>query len=127
LYNFQRPHQALEGLVPADRFFGAESEVRRALEARVQANALEIAREGPKPAPFYLAGQMHGKGFSVHAEGESLILTREEGGREEIALGAPEARSEPAPVIPLPVAPDGSPPAGDPETTDAEPSEEDPT
>ena len=26
-YNFQRPHQGIDGLVPADRFFGAASEV----------------------------------------------------------------------------------------------------
>ena len=38
-YNFQRPHQGIDGLVPADRYFGAAQEVRRALEARVQANA----------------------------------------------------------------------------------------
>ncbi len=127
-YNFQRPHQALDGLVPADRFFGAESEIRRALEARVAANALEIARDGPKPAPFYLAGQMHGKGFSVHAEGESLILTREEGEREEISLTSPDAGEEaPAPVIPPPVAADGSPPLDREAPEEAEPSEEVPS
>src|SRR5262249_33603205 len=45
-YNFQRPHQGIDGLVPADRFFGAASEVRRTLQARVAANALELARHG---------------------------------------------------------------------------------
>ncbi len=126
-YNFQRPHQALDGLVPADRFFGAESEVRRALEARVAANALELARDGTKPAPFYLAGQMHGKGFSVHAEGESLILTREEGNREEIALVPPDAAGVPSEAIPPPVAADGSPPPLDFSTGEDAAVEEDPS
>ena len=34
-YNFHRPHQGLDGLVPADRYFGSASEVRRTLEARI--------------------------------------------------------------------------------------------
>ena len=42
-YNFQRPHQGIDSLVPADRFFGAASDVRRTLQARVAANALELA------------------------------------------------------------------------------------
>ena len=32
-YNFQRPHQGIDGLVPADRFFGAAPEVLRTLKA----------------------------------------------------------------------------------------------
>src|SRR5947199_4605650 len=44
-YNFQRPHQGIDGLVPADRFFGAAAEVRQALQARVAANAVELARQ----------------------------------------------------------------------------------
>jgi len=45
-YNFQRAHQGIDGLAPADRFFGAASEVKRTLQARVAANALELARSG---------------------------------------------------------------------------------
>src|SRR5262249_42711070 len=88
-YNFQRCHQGIDGLVPADRFFGAASEVRRTLEARVAANALELARSGPAKAPFYLTGQVGGKPFSVHAEGERVILTGAEGTRREIDLVPP--------------------------------------
>jgi UDP-N-acetylmuramoylalanine--D-glutamate ligase len=36
----------LDGLVPADRFFGTAPDVRRALEAQVAGNALELARSG---------------------------------------------------------------------------------
>ena len=102
-YNFQRPHQGIDGLVPADRFFGAAQEVRRALEARVQGNALELARQGLPRPPFYVAGQVGGRGFSLHAEGERVILTDTAGERQEVALGRPA--SEPPVTWPEPVGP----------------------
>jgi hypothetical protein len=101
-YNFQRPHRGLDGLIPADRFFGAAPEVLKTLRARVAANALELARHGiPKP-PFYLTGQVGGQPFSVHAEGERVILTESAGQRREIDLTppAPPAADFPAPLCP---------------------------
>jgi transposase InsO family protein len=85
-YNFQRPHQGLDGLVPSDRFFGAAPEVLRTLKERVAANALELARHGTPKKPFYMAGNAGGKAFSVHTEGERVILRREGGEREDIDL-----------------------------------------
>jgi transposase InsO family protein len=104
-HNFQRPHQGIDGLVPADRFFGAATEVRQTLQARVAANALELARNGLPKAPFYLTGQVGGQPFSVHAEGERVILTRPEGARQEIDLVPPPSAAEPA--LPTPVCPAG--------------------
>jgi transposase InsO family protein len=109
-YNFQRPHQGIDGLVPADRFFGAATEVRQTLQAQVAANALELARHGVPKTPFYLTGQVGGQPFSVHAEGERMILTRAEGARQEIDLVAPAARPEPgasSTELPVPVCPVG--------------------
>ena len=104
-YNFQRPHQGIGGLVPADRFFGAASEVKRTLQARVAANALQLARHGLPKAPFYLTGQVAGLPFSVHAEGERVILTKAAGPRQEIDL---TAAAEPSPAgLPEPVCPQG--------------------
>ncbi|MBN1568428.1 MAG: transposase [Acidobacteria bacterium] len=88
-YNFQRPHQGIEGLVPADRFFRAAPEVLKVLKARVAANALSLATNGIPKEPFYLTGQVAGQAFSVHAEGERVILTRQEGDRREIELVPP--------------------------------------
>jgi transposase InsO family protein len=99
-FNFQRPHQGIDGLAPADRFFGVASEVRKTLQARVAANALELARNGTPRTPFYLTGQVGGSPFSVHAEGERVILTRtttgsggvpnaQAGERQEIELTSP--------------------------------------
>src|SRR4029450_5663983 len=99
--------QGIDGLVPADRFFGAAPEVLRTLKARVQANALELARHGTPKAPFYLTGQAGGRPFSVHAEGERVILTRGDG-RQEIDLTPPPASAaSAAPALPAPVCPQG--------------------
>ena len=111
-YNFQRPHQGIEGLTPADRFFGAAEEVKRTLQARVAANALELAKNGAPKTPFYLTGQVGGKPFSVHAEGERVILTRSEGQRQEIDLVPPAPTPTPAPEVakpdlPMPLCPLG--------------------
>lgn len=104
-YNFQRAHQGIDGLVPADRFFQAAAEVRRTLQARVAANALELARHGLPKAPFYLTGQVAGQPFSVHAEGERMILTRAEGERQEIDFASPPPAAStndgPVPVCPV--------------------------
>ncbi len=114
-YNFQRPHQGIGSAVPADRFFDAAPEVARTLKERVAANALELSRHGVPKAPFYLTGNVAGKPFSVHAEGERVILTRPDG-REEISLTdprIPELRASsgepaaPAPPLPQPVSPVG--------------------
>src|SRR5438105_351941 len=87
-YNFSRPHRGLEGLVPADRFFGSAPEVLKTLKARIASNALDLAKNGlPKP-PFYLTGQVAGQPFSLHAEGERVYLTKP-GQRQEIDLVPP--------------------------------------
>jgi transposase InsO family protein len=88
-YNFHRPHQGIEGLVPADRFFGAETEVRRKIEERIAANALELARHGMPKEPFYMTGQANGRSFSLHSEGERVVMTREGEERKEVELVAP--------------------------------------
>jgi transposase InsO family protein len=87
--NFQRPHRGAGGLVPADRFFQAAPTVLQTLKERVAANALELARYGQPKSPFYVTGQVAGQAFSVHAEGERLVLRREGQEREEIELTSP--------------------------------------
>lgn len=95
--------------MPADRFFRAAPEVLRVLKDRATANALELARNGLPRKPFYLTGSAGGRLFSVHTEGERVILKRGESGREEIDLTA-DAQSQEAPVpegeeLPLPLCP----------------------
>ena len=114
-YNLQRAHQGIDGMVPADRFFSAAPEVLKTLKERVAANALELARQGVPKKPFYLTGQLDGKPFSVHREGDRVILHQADQPREEIDLVAPrhgaEVDSDPsdADALPQPICPDGSP------------------
>jgi transposase InsO family protein len=106
-YNFQRPHRGADGLVPADRFFGAASEVKKTLQARVAANALELARHGLPRKPFYLTGQVGGQPFSVHAEGERVIMTGTGGARQEVDLVPPAEKAPADAELPEPVCPAG--------------------
>jgi hypothetical protein len=77
----------------------------------VQANALELARQGLPKAPFYLTGQAGGQPFSVHAEGERVILTKADG-RTEIDLTPLAAPTDNAlSQLPEPVCPQGMPTA----------------
>jgi hypothetical protein len=114
-YNFQRTHQGLDGLVPADRYFGAGSEVLATLRNRVAANALELARHGMPKRPFYLTGHVGDKSFSVHAEGERVILKRQGEERQEVDLVNPHHARPAEPTwpqtLPEPVCPNGSPAA----------------
>jgi transposase InsO family protein len=105
-YNFQRTHQGIGDLVPADKYFEAATEVRETLAARVAANAMDLARDGIPRQAFYLAGRVGGEGISLHGEGGRVILTRTDGKREEVDLEAPGRRAEPGEsfVWPTPVA-----------------------
>jgi hypothetical protein len=82
-------HRGIDGLVPADRYFGAACEVARTLRERVAANALELARHGETRPPFYVTGQVDGQSFSVHAEGPRLILTRPGQVRQPVEMAGP--------------------------------------
>jgi len=103
-YNFQRPHQGIDGLVPADRYFGAAAAVLESLKKRVAANALELARHGVPKQPLYLTGQVGGQPVSIHAEGERVIVTGPHGARQEVDLAVPSSHGE----LPEPVCPAGT-------------------
>ena len=106
-YNFQRVHAGVGGLVPADRFFRAAPEVLATLKERVAANALELARHGVPKQPFYLTGQVQGQPFSVHQEGDRVVLQQAGQAREEIELVPP-----PVPLaaqLPIAICPQGVP------------------
>jgi transposase InsO family protein len=94
-YNFQRTHQSLEGLVPADRFFSAAQEVLGTLKSRVAANALDLARHGEPRQSFYLTGRVGEEGITLHGEGGKIILRKQDGTREEVDLTASGRRAEP--------------------------------
>lgn len=109
-YNFMRTHQGIEGSVPADRFFGAQDEVRKTLQARVAQNALTLAKDGAPRKPFYLTGRVGDVDLSIHAEGQRVVMCGSDGRREEVDLRVPGRRAtegEQAEVLPEPVAVSG--------------------
>lgn len=75
--------------------------------------------------PFYMTGNVGGKGFSVHAEGERVILTRAGEERQEVALSRPAEVAAPDPealvaVLPAAVCPQGIVTTADGEEEDEE-------
>src|SRR5260370_6096140 len=67
--NFQRPHQGVEGLVPADRFFRAPPHVRETIEKNIEQNRLRLALEQPPRKPFYLVGRFGDQNLTIAAAG----------------------------------------------------------
>ena len=78
-YNHKRPHQGIEGLCPADRFFEIASEVRKTIEAGIKENLLEMALRGEPKAPFYMVGRMEGQSVILRAEKGKLKLSVDNG------------------------------------------------
>ena len=83
-YNFQRPHQGIDGDAPADRYFGAEDAVRAAIERAVEKNALRLALGEAPRRPVFLVGQIDGQSVSVHGEGGKVVVQMPDGQRKEI-------------------------------------------
>lgn len=79
-YNHFRPHQGIDGAVPADRFFGAEDAMRQTLEGNME-HELDRALADPKREAVYLFGRVGDKSVSMHGEGGRLVV-RTEGGEE---------------------------------------------
>lgn len=74
-YNHKRPHQGIDGLCPADRFFEIQNELRKTIEAGIQENLLELALRGKPHAPFYMVGRMDGQSVVLRAEKGKLKLS----------------------------------------------------
>jgi transposase InsO family protein len=73
-YNFQRPHQALDGMTPADRFFRSAPQVRAAIEKAVAENALRLAQQQPQQKPFYLVGRFGDRDLTISTKGSGLAV-----------------------------------------------------
>ena len=81
-YNHQRPHQSLEGLCPADRYFKLAAELQKTIEAGIKGNLLEMALHGKPKEPFYMVGRMGGKS----------VVMREEKGTFQVSVESHDAR-----------------------------------
>lgn len=91
-YNHFRPHQGIDGMVPADRFFGVENQVRQALEKTMSRNELLLALGETPRKPVYLVGQIGDQQVSLHGERGRLVFQSQDGNLQEMGLeglGAP--------------------------------------
>jgi transposase InsO family protein len=67
-YNHQRPHQGLDGLCPADRFFEIQKELRQVIAAGIKENAQALALNRAPKEPFYMVGRMGGQSVVLSVE-----------------------------------------------------------
>jgi len=82
-YNHKRPHQGIEGLCPADRFFEIATELRKTIEVGIKENLLELALRGQPKAPFYMVGRMEGQSVILRAEKGKLKLSIDNGNQNQ--------------------------------------------
>jgi transposase InsO family protein/transposase-like protein len=83
-YNFKRPHMGIDGMVPADRFFGVEKSMREVMEKGV-GMVKEALIVDPRRIrePMYLVGKIGGKEIRVIAKEGSVMLEGLDGVEEK--------------------------------------------
>jgi transposase InsO family protein len=100
-YNHKRPHQGIEGLCPADRFFEIASQLRQTIEAGIKENLLEMALRGEPKAPFYMVGRMEGQSVILRAEKGKLKLSVDNGNQnQELVYDLKQSESQTTPANP---------------------------
>ena len=85
-YNFFRPHQGADGLVPADRFFGAEDSVRAAIEARLSQDEIGAAIDAKERTRMYLYGQIGDERIAMSGEQGRLVVHTPGGEERELSI-----------------------------------------
>lgn len=93
-YNHFRPNQGIDNMVPADRFFGAESEVRRAIEKSLSDNEIRLATDQRPRAPTFLVGQIGGRAITMHGEHGKIIVSMPGAAPKEIKCETLEHQQE---------------------------------
>ena len=88
-YNHQRPHQGIDGLCPADRFYGVADDVEEALRQGCRQNALQLALGQETRPPLYLLGKLGETDVRVTHKGEDIEVRLGDDVHEMIRLGAP--------------------------------------
>ncbi len=85
-YNHFRPHQGLDGLVPADRFFGQADAVRKEIEDQLAGNELVLALDETPRKKVFLMGQVGEQKLSLRGERGRLVIETEHGLLEAMDL-----------------------------------------
>lgn len=85
-YNFQRPHQGIGGIVPADRFYQMENKVKDAMKAGIAENEKLLAEQNPPQKPFFLTGRFGDKDLIIRQERDELVVDLPGGQTERIKI-----------------------------------------
>jgi transposase InsO family protein len=88
-YNHQRPHQGIDGLCPADRFYGVADDVEEALRQGCRDNALQLALGQETRPPLYLLGKLGETDVRVTRKGGDIEVKLGDDVHEVIRVGAP--------------------------------------
>lgn len=95
-YNFQRPHQGIEGSAPADRYFKVADEVRKTIEQGVKENAERLSLGKDPVKPFYMVGRMGDQAVVIRQEGGEVVMNVGQQELEKVKLTeADDAKAEP--------------------------------
>lgn len=90
-YNHFRPHQGLDGMTPADRFFGVADHVRKEVEGGQAENALRLALGEPPQARSFLVGNLDGHQVTVRRTEKGLEIEAADGTKTVMGPGTPGA------------------------------------
>jgi transposase InsO family protein len=74
-YNFKRPHQGIDGMAPADRFFGVDKQMREVmLEGAGMVKDALVVNPNRLVSPMYLIGRIGDKEIRVLARDGSVVV-----------------------------------------------------
>jgi len=92
-YNHQRPHQGIEGLCPADRFFAIQKELGEVMKKGMEANLKELALRGKPQEPVYVVGRVGDRSVVIRSEQGTVRMTvgEREGAKDEHNNGEKES------------------------------------
>jgi transposase-like protein len=84
-YNQQRPHQGIDGLCPADRFFAIQKELGEVMRKGMEANLKELALRGKPQEPVYVVGRVGDRSVVIRSEQGTVRMTvgEREGEKDE--------------------------------------------
>jgi transposase InsO family protein len=88
-YNHQRPHQGIDGMCPADRFYGVADGVEEALKQGWQENSLRLALGQETRPPLFLLGKLGETDVRVTRKGDDIEVRLGDTVHEVIRPGEP--------------------------------------
>ena len=89
-YNHQRPHQGIDGMCPADRYFNIQGGMKNVINKGIEDNLKELAMRGRPEKPVYLVGRVGDKEVVVRSDNGKLMMSVDgtnQGSVQEVTIG----------------------------------------